>query len=366
MAISTKSVRAGMIAAAALSAASASAFAQDVSAPQTQHGFYIGGGGGANFQEQNRFRGGSADSEVDYSAGYLGLLNFGYAMGNGLRAELEPAYRHNDVDKIGGVTGHGGTDVGSLMLNGIYDFNYSIPYLRGWEPHIGLGAGVARVKNHSAPHDTLLVSGMDTVPAFQAIAGIDYAVTPAVRVGVDYRYFLAHDTNFHVDSTGARVKGGDFNDHSILLTFRYQFGAPAPVQPAVMTPVPPAAQPAAPATPPPPERRDYTVYFDLNRATLTPTGREVVRHAAETAKQGQAAHIEVTGHTDTTGTARYNQHLSERRAAAVRAELVADGVPPDQITTVGRGESDLAVPTANGVREPRNRRVVIDVGQPGS
>jgi OmpA-OmpF porin, OOP family len=369
MAISTNSVRAGVIAAAALGAASTGAFAQRADAPQTQRGFYIGGGVGANFQEQNRFRGGGADSNAGYEPGYLGLLDFGYAMGNGLRLELEPSWRHNDVDKIGGISGHGGSDIGAVMVNGIYDLNYPIPFLRGWEPHLGLGVGAARVHNHSAGHNTLLVSGSDTVPAFQGIAGIDYAVTPAMRVGVDYRYFLAHDANFHVDSTGASVKGGDYNDHSILLTFRYQFGAPERPKPepaAVMTPVPQEAQPATPATPPPPARRDYTVYFDLNRATLTAAGREVVRRAAQAAKQGEATRLDVTGYTDTTGTARYNQRLSERRAAAVRAELVADGVTPDEITTKGRGESDLAVPTAAGVKEPRNRRVLIVVEQPGS
>lgn len=352
--------RAGVLTAVLICAAWASASAQN--APH-DHGFYIGGGVGANFQEQNRFRGGGADSNPNYDTGYLGLLNFGYALGNGMRYELEPAYRHNDLDKIGGATGHGGTDIGSLMVNGIYDFDIGIPLLHGWQPHIGAGVGVARVRNRSAPHNGLLVTGDDTVPAFQAIAGIDYAITPAVKLGVDYRYFLAHNTDFHVGNTGARVKGGDFNDHAILLTFRYQFGTEQPhVQPAAVT----APPPATPAPPPPPMARSFTVYFDLDRATLTPAGREVVRQAAQNAKQDQVTRITVTGHTDTTGTSRHNQRLSERRAAAVRAELVADGVSPDQITTAGRGESDLAVPTAAGVAEPRNRRVVIFEGQPGS
>lgn len=353
--------RAGVLTAALLCAASASAAAED-GAPH-DHGFYIGGGVGANFQEQNRFRGGGADSNPTYDTGYLGLLNFGYAMGNGLRFELEPAYRHNDVDSIGGP-GHGGTDIGSLMVNGIYDLDFHVPLLRGWQPHVGVGLGAARVRDRSAPHNGLRVIGQETVPAVQAIAGIDYSITPQVKLGLDYRYFLAHDVNFRVESTDARVKGGDFNDHAILLTFRYQFGAPErpPVRPAAAV----APPPAAPAPPPPPMARSFTVYFDLDRATLTPAGRDVVRQAAQSAKQDQITRITVTGHTDTTGTARHNQRLSEQRAAAVRAELVADGVAPGQITTQGRGESDLAVPTASGVAEPRNRRVVIVEGQPGS
>jgi opacity protein-like surface antigen len=70
------------------------------------------------------------------------------------------------------------------------------------------------------------VTRNDTVPAFQGIVGLDYAIAPAIKVGVDYRYLVAHDADFHNSTTGTRVKGGDFNDHSILITFRYEFDAP--------------------------------------------------------------------------------------------------------------------------------------------
>jgi len=76
--------------------------------------------------------------------------------------------------------------------------------------------------------------------------------------------------------------------------------------------------------------------------------------------------IAVTGYTDLAGTAQYNQRLSERRAASVRAELVRLGIPADEIATVGRGENDPVVKTADGVREPRNRRVEIVLQQPGA
>ncbi len=334
--------------------------------PTPSTGLYIGGGAGVNFQDENRFRGGGADSNTTYDNGFVGLLSLGYGLGNGMRVELEPGWRVNGVHEAGGVSGGGHTNVGSLMVNGLYDFN--TPRLNGWVPHLGAGVGVARVGNASYSSDTPSVSGNDTVPAFQAIAGVDYPVTQQLRLGIDYRYFVAHDTGFHNDVTGAPVKGGDFNDNAVLLTFRWQFGAaPAHATPAAyMPPAPPAAPPAAPAAPPPPVARNFTVYFDLDRATLTEAGRAVVRAAAANAKQGEVTHIDVTGYTDTTGSARHNQGLSERRAATVRAALIADGLAPDQIVTRGRGESDLAVPTANGVNEPRNRRVVIVEQGPGT
>jgi outer membrane protein OmpA-like peptidoglycan-associated protein len=67
----------------------------------------------------------------------------------------------------------------------------------------------------------------------------------------------------------------------------------------------------------------------------------------------------VNGYTDTTGTPQYNMGLSIRRANAVAAELVKDGVPKAAIAIQGFGETHLLVPTGPQVREPQNRRVEI-------
>jgi hypothetical protein len=108
----------------------------------------------------------------------------------------------------------------------------------------------------------------------------------------------------------------------------------------------------------------FMIFFDTDRATLTPEGVQVVAQAAEAYRQTGAARITVTGHTDTVGSAAYNLQLSERRADMVANELIRQGVPATDITTIGRGEEDLLVPTADGVDEPRNRRVEIVVPQP--
>lgn len=115
-----------------------------------------------------------------------------------------------------------------------------------------------------------------------------------------------------------------------------------------------------------PPAREFTVYFPFNKSTLSPEARSVLAEAVSTAKQGQMTHINVTGHTDTVGSEQYNQDLSDRRADAVRKALLAEGVADDRIATKGVGKSDLAVPTADGVKEPRNRRVVIMEGGPGA
>jgi hypothetical protein len=108
----------------------------------------------------------------------------------------------------------------------------------------------------------------------------------------------------------------------------------------------------------------YRVFFAFDRADLSEADRQIINQAVEDYRRTGTARITVTGHTDTSGSAAYNLELSRRRAEAVAGELVRQGVPATEIATVGRGEEDLLVPTADGVREPRNRRVEIVVPQP--
>ena len=103
----------------------------------------------------------------------------------------------------------------------------------------------------------------------------------------------------------------------------------------------------------------YLVFFPWNKATLTEDDQRVVAQAAEEFQRTGSARIDVTGYTDTSGSAAYNLRLSERRAEMVAAELERLGVARDQMVVVGRGEEDLRVPTGDNVREAGNRRVEI-------
>jgi hypothetical protein len=108
----------------------------------------------------------------------------------------------------------------------------------------------------------------------------------------------------------------------------------------------------------------YLVTFGLDQATLTEQDRQVIAQAAQDYRAGGAPQISVTGYADTSGSAAHNLELSQRRAEVVANELVREGVPATDIVTIGRGEEDLLVATADGVVEPRNRRVEIVVPQP--
>jgi len=124
----------------------------------------------------------------------------------------------------------------------------------------------------------------------------------------------------------------------------------------------PAPPPPAAAAPPPPPQHNFTVFFDWNKANLTPEANQIVEAAAATFKAGPPVPVEVIGHTDTSGSPAYNQKLSERRAQVVANALAQAGVPQGSMSVSGRGENDLKVPTPNGVREPQNRRTEIIEG----
>jgi outer membrane protein OmpA-like peptidoglycan-associated protein len=103
----------------------------------------------------------------------------------------------------------------------------------------------------------------------------------------------------------------------------------------------------------------FTVYFGWNRSWVGPQGMAILDQAANTFKAGGVVTVQVTGYTDTSGSAAYNQRLSERRAYHVAQILTHKGVPWNAMMIGGRGENDLAIPTPDGVREPRNRRVMV-------
>lgn len=127
---------------------------------------------------------------------------------------------------------------------------------------------------------------------------------------------------------------------------------------AACVPAPPPPPPGSPAAMPP-GARVFTVYFGWNRSWIGPQGVAILQQAAAVYRAGGVVTVQVTGYADTSGSPGYNQRLSERRAHRVAHALAHMGVPPNAMAIAGRGENDLAIPTPDGVREPRNRRVTV-------
>lgn len=107
--------------------------------------------------------------------------------------------------------------------------------------------------------------------------------------------------------------------------------------------------------------QDYTIYFGLDKDTLDTNARQAILLLNNELAGKPNAHITLDGHTDRTGPARYNMDLSHRRAAAVKWALEGMDIAASRIESYGFGETDPAVATADGVLEPKNRRVEIRV-----
>lgn len=134
-----------------------------------------------------------------------------------------------------------------------------------------------------------------------------------------------------------------------------------PPPPPMPAPVPAPA--SAPAPAPAAHPADYTVYFNFDSWTLTAEDLTVLTNVINDARAGGQSRIDIVGHTDTSGPASYNQGLSVRRANVAVEALVDMGARRDAIHATGVGENDLAVQTGDGVREAKNRRAVITLGQ---
>jgi outer membrane protein OmpA-like peptidoglycan-associated protein len=114
-----------------------------------------------------------------------------------------------------------------------------------------------------------------------------------------------------------------------------------------------AAQPTRP--------KSFIVYFIEGTDEYTPESQAVVGGFFAEVARRTAPEVTVIGHTDRVGTVEDNDWLSFKRARRVRAGLIEQGVPAESITAAGRGEREPLVPTADEVREPRNRRTEFSV-----
>ncbi|MDP9196681.1 MAG: OmpA family protein [Pseudomonadota bacterium] len=100
----------------------------------------------------------------------------------------------------------------------------------------------------------------------------------------------------------------------------------------------------------------YLVFFDFDKSVVTTAAGDVLNTVVSDFRKGRLNSILVSGHTDTSGSNAYNQKLSERRAAAVKAALIDRGVPANRIVTSAYGETMPMIATGDSVREPSNRR----------
>lgn len=353
----------------ASTALSAPAFARDGQ-------WYVTAEGGAMIVEDSDFDidnsaalvggSGTLDHEKGYDFG--GLIGYDFGA---FRLEAEGSYRRaNDdtyftdtVTPFGmtpGISRSGGkADAVSFMLNAMLDIGAD----DGIQGFIGGGAGIARVRYQSIVDQSNgnFLNDKDTGFAWQGIAGVRAPLSDNVDVGLKYRFFNADKVNL-VDQ-GGRGIDTRFRSHSLLGSITYNFGGePEPLP--VVAPPPVAPPPPAPA-PSACNEGPYLVFFDWDESNIRPDAATVLDNAVAQYANCGMARVMLAGHADKSGSAQYNVGLSQRRNTSVRAYLESRGIGGANIASEAFGETQPRVDTADGVREPQNRRVEITYG-PGS
>ncbi len=307
-----------------------------------------------------------------------GVVGYDFGL---LRTEFEVAYKQNSVDRIiveqsvpavnlgSGVgipaiinftNASGNARALSFMANALFDFGGKD---RDVGAYIGAGAGIARVQysnNRFVGTGAAWLNDSDTNFAYQLLAGIYKPVSDHIDLGIKYRFFNV--SNVGTFTTNGVETTSRYRSHSLLATLTYNFftaePAPPPPPPAP-PPAPPAPAPLPPCPPAAVTPGPFLVFFDWDRSAITAEAASILDRAAEQfAATGQTS-VQLAGHADKSGKDDYNVALSQRRADAVKAYLATKGVPDSAIATEAFGEARPLVDTADGVREPQNRRVEI-------
>ena len=319
--------------------------------------------GGGNWIEQFELQeyltppaGPTTDAMMRSQPGWAGFVTVGYAFPEEWRLEVEGGYRYNRLDTIlpaGGVTSSidGHLRNTTVMANAIHDIVSPEGVV------LSLGAGVGAV--HTRLDSPALASdfdGDDVSLAFQGLVGLSVPVNDWLDMSLNYRFLYVRHMNLVDENTAApalaTVALEDVKSHTLALGFR--FGSrPGEV---------PMAQAEAPPPPPPPQvPRQFIVFFGFNKCNITASADSVLSEAANAARQLGTVSVRISGHTDTVGSVAANQRLSQCRANAARLNLIGKGVPDSAIQATGYGESQLLIQTADGVKEPQNRRVNVDL-----
>jgi OOP family OmpA-OmpF porin len=371
-------------------------------------GLYLGIGGAANFMSpEDVSDAGTVIINNQFHNGYGMGLNFGYATAFGLRPELEAGYRYNKFKNaestfLGNQALGGHYQAYTQMLNLWYDFKSKdkSSALSFVHPYLGGGVGMAEVGiREDVTGFSDAVDDKKLLFAYQAGAGLAFDLTSHMTFSLDGRWLRTHAGNFAVSNDVIDTLGGPsalqtrYDAKSVGMSLRYTFGgSPAPSaqtqhEDNAITPVPVAeATPVATTVqdsdgdgvpddldkcPNTPKgfKVDATgciiqqtvvlqaVNFQFNSDQLTDAAKQTLDSVAAGLAGQPSLQVEIDGHTDSKGTAAYNQKLSARRAESVRHYLISKGASSQMLTAHGFGSSKPVASNDTDDGRAQNRRV---------
>ena len=308
---------------------------------------------------------GASGGTVKYDNGLAGAAFVGSKLNDSVRVELELSQRKMDLDSVAGTSASGDAQATAVMGNAMMDLDLELPVT----PYVGAGVGMARVNvNNGSPFGGSTIDDSGTAAALQGIAGASYPWSDRLDGFADYRYFTTGDADF---TTAAGTSSSfDLTTHSLMAGLRLNFGA-SPKSASLngqaqdggagdaMAQAEPQTEVTEKPAPPHTMAETFLVNFEFNKADITDNGIAIIEGVVHAVKAANVTRLVLTGHADTMGPADYNMKLSVRRAEAVKTALTALGFEADNIRVVGKGETDLLVPTPDETYEPKNRRVEI-------
>lgn len=103
------------------------------------------------------------------------------------------------------------------------------------------------------------------------------------------------------------------------------------------------------------------VLFDFDKTAIKPDGARILDRLAQFLRENPDRKVHLEGHTDWIGTEKYNQGLSERRAASVKNYVIGKGIDPSRVTTQGFGETKPIADNKTRAGRAKNRRVEVKV-----
>ena len=277
--------------------------------------------------------------------------DFGFGLGVGkpitehLNLELNATY--GEYNRNSGRTGN--IKNTGLMFDALYIFNRDA----GFSPYLVAGAGGVQTR----------ATGLsETNWAANAGVGVmSWIHDIAIRGDVRYRYL--HD-----------VGGSKMGDWIATAGLVIPLGpkpvppapAPAPAPEPMPAPAPvvapePAPQPAPAIERPAPQTKIILegTHFNFDKATLRPAGKAKLDENVKTLMAYPDINVDIVGYTDSIGTAKYNQGLSNRRAATVKKYMESKGVAASRMNTKGMGEKDPVASNKTAAGRAENRRVEI-------
>jgi OOP family OmpA-OmpF porin len=285
-----------------------------------------------------------------------------------------------------GMTGVDRQSVASYGLEGGHNWNMGNSFLLGVDGFIDVNDKA--VHNPGAVNYGSNVYGLDAKLGIDAgnwlpYAKIGYARTSGngaasaigssdAHLGLGVEYKFAPNWSLAGEFTSGRGKSGATRMHNNNLTFgiNYYFDTPAPAPVAAAPEVAPAPAPVAKAAPSPVPETWKTLLenkpvciegtnFEFDSAKLRSDAIKKLDEVVSFAAKYKDAQLESAGHTCNIGTDAYNQQLSERRAASVKAYLVKKGVAAERIASVGYGETKPMADNNTRAGRESNRRVEV-------